>query len=92
VEDRAAELGEAIESRRRLARYRRILVALLVTLATALFVLTRFEVSALRRPIALLGIAWFGLWLPTVRVMMFERYTQRLIDRLSASRQPSKRI
>jgi hypothetical protein len=91
VDDRAAELGEAIENRRRLARYRRVLVALLMTLAAALFVLTRFQGSALSRPIALLAIAWFGLWLPTVRVMIFERYTQRLINRLSASHQPSRR-
>jgi hypothetical protein len=91
VEDTAAELEQALASRRRLTRYRRILVAILLILGAVLFVLTRFESAALRRPIVLLAIAWFGLWLPTFRVVVFERLAQRLVEHLAASPQRSKR-
>ncbi|HVV17234.1 MAG TPA: hypothetical protein VHH90_08535 [Polyangia bacterium] len=91
MEDTAAELEQALADRRRLARYRRILVTILLILGAALFVLTRLEAGAPRRAVALLTIAWFGLWLPTFRVVIFERYTQRLIERLAASPQRSRR-
>jgi len=87
VDGPAAELAQALSDRRRIARYRRILVALLILVGGAVFVLTRFRLPALRRPIMLLAVGWCGLWLPTFRAVVFEIITQRRIDRLSSSPQ-----
>jgi hypothetical protein len=90
VEDLAADLERALVDRRLLARYRRILVGLLLVLGTVIFAATRLQLPALRRPIGLVAVVWFSLWLPTFRALILEHKTQRLIDRLSASLQRSR--
>jgi hypothetical protein len=77
-----SDLARATYAGKRLASYRRVLGALLVTVGAPVIALNSSTSPAIRHAITILALVWLALVLPMVRLLCTEWQNNRLTEHL----------